>query len=150
MRFLYLCLLFLVSYGSIAQRPQRSSGFTSSQTEGQDRIAQIKIAKLTTDMKMSKAQAEKFWPIYHSFDAERRDVRREIRALSRNISEDDDAYRKQEKIQELKQKELDLTKRYKGNFLKVISEQQYGMMLTSEERFNQTLLDRLKERNKDE
>ena len=100
-------------------------------------------------MKLTKVQAERFWPVYHAFNNQRREIRREIRSLSQNFSEDDDAYTKQERIQELKQKELDLTRKYKTDFLKVISEQQYGIMLVSEERFNQVLLERLKERHHD-
>lgn len=140
-------LLFLAVSAAAQQTPARSS--ISRNATQQDRITQIKIAKLTADMKLSKAQAQKFWPIYDAFDNQRKEIRREIRSLSRNFSEDDDAFKKTERIQELRQKELDLTKKYKGDFLKVISEQQYGIMLVSEERFNQVLLETLKERNRD-
>jgi len=145
MKYISIGFLLLFSLTASAQGPGSNSNSRSSTQ--QDRILQIKIAKLTSDMKLTKSQAEKFWPVYHAFDNQRKEIRREIRQLSRNFSEDDDAYKKQERIQELKQKELDLTRRYKGDFLKVISEQQYGIMLVSEERFNQVLLDRLKERN---
>jgi pyruvate/2-oxoacid:ferredoxin oxidoreductase beta subunit len=150
MKYLSLGFLLMLSIGTYAQQgPGRASVNASRTATTQDRITQIKIAKLTADMKLTKVQAQKFWPIYDAFDLQRREIRREIRSLSRNFSEDDDAYKKQERIQDLKQKELDLTKRYKADFLKVISEQQYGIMLVSEERFNQTLLETLKERNKD-
>ncbi|MBX2950965.1 MAG: hypothetical protein KF870_00565 [Leadbetterella sp.] len=142
----FLLLLSLNAFSQVSGKVNNTNPATSTQ---QDRILQIKIAKLTSDMKLTKSQAERFWPIYHACDNQRKEIRREIRLLSRNFSEDDDAYKKQERIQELKQKELDLTRRYKGDFLKVISEQQYGIMLVSEERFNQVLLDRLKERNHD-
>ena len=147
MKFRLLFVLSLLSLSVWAQRP--AAGFTAD-VKGQNRIAQIKIAKLTNDMKLTKAQAEKFWPVYNAFDSQRRDLNREIHQLARNISEDDDAFKKQERIQDLKQRELDLTKKYKTEFLKVISEQQYGLMLTSEERFKQALLQQLKDRNKDE
>ena len=140
-------MLFFAVSAAAQQSPARSNN--SRNATQQDRITQIKIAKLTADMKLSKVQAQKFWPIYDAFDHQRKEIRREIRALSRNFSEDDDAYKKTERIQDLRQKELDLTRKYKGDFLKVISEQQYGIMLVSEERFNQVLLETLKERNRD-
>ena len=140
-------MLFFAVSAAAQQTPARASN--SRNAAPQDRIAQIKIAKLTADMKLSKAQAQRFWPIYDAFDNQRKEIRREIRSLSRNFTEDDDAYKKTERIQDLRQKELDLTKRYKSDFLKVISEQQYGIMLVSEERFNQVLLETLKERNRD-
>ncbi len=124
-----------------------SFGQDESQQSQRNRLQQIKIAKLTGDMNLSKGQAQKFWPIYNSFDSKRTEIRREIRHLSKSISEDDDLYKKQEKILGLKQKEIDLTRSYKNEFLKVVSEQQYGAMLASEERFNQQLLDRLKRSN---
>jgi Spy/CpxP family protein refolding chaperone len=149
MKFRLLFVFLLLSLAGWAQRPSSSSGFATDQ-KGQSRIAQIKIAKLTNDMKLTKTQAEKFWPVYNNYDRQRREINREINQLARNFSEDDDAFKKQERIQELKQRELDLTKKSKTEFLKVISEQQYGIMLTSEERFKQALLQQLKDRNKDE
>lgn len=147
MKYISIGILLLLSLNAFSQGSGRANSTNPGTSTQQDRIQQIKIAKLTSDMKLTKSQAEKFWPIYNAFDNQRKEIRREIRLLSRNISEDDDAYKKQERIQDLKQKELDLTRKYKGDFLRVISEQQYGIMLVSEERFNQVLLDRLKERH---
>lgn len=149
MKYISIGILLLLSLNAFSQGAGRANSTDSGASLQQDRIQQIKIAKLTNDMRLTKSQAEKFWPIYNAFDNQRKEIRREIRLLSRNISEDDDAYKKQERIQDLKQKELDVTRKYKGDFLRVISEQQYGIMLVSEERFNQVLLDRLKERNHD-
>ncbi|WP_367915176.1 hypothetical protein [Leadbetterella sp. DM7] len=149
MKYISIGFMLLLSLNAFSQGAGRANSTNSRTSTQQDRILQIKIAKLTSDMKLTKSQAEKFWPIYNAFDEQRKEIRREIRLLSRNFSEDDDAYKKQERIQELKQKELDITRKYKGDFLRVISEQQYGIMLVSEERFNQVLLDKLKERNHD-
>lgn len=149
MKYISIGILLMLSLNAFSQGAGRANSTNPGTSTQQDRILQIKIAKLTSDMKLTKSQAEKFWPIYNSFDNQRKEIRREIRLLSRNFSEDDDAYKKQERIQELKQKELDITRKYKGDFLRVISEQQYGIMLVSEERFNQVLLDKLKERNHD-
>lgn len=149
MKYISIGILLMLSLNAFSQGAGRANSTNPGTSTQQDRILQIKIAKLTSDMKLTKSQAEKFWPIYNSFDNHRKEIRREIRLLSRNFSEDDDAYKKQERIQELKQKELDITRKYKGDFLRVISEQQYGIMLVSEERFNQVLLDKLKERNHD-
>lgn len=147
MKYISIGILLMLSLNAFSQGAGRANSTNPGTSTQQDRILQIKIAKLTSDMKLTKSQAEKFWPVYNSFDNQRKEIRREIRLLSRNFSEDDDAYKKQERIQELKQKELDITRKYKGDFLRVISEQQYGIMLVSEERFNQVLLDKLKERN---
>lgn len=147
MRFILSGLFVMWSLSGMAQVPESASTYTA---RSQNRITQIKIAKLTNDMKLSKAQAEKFWPIYNEFDNKRININREIRQLSRNISEDDNPYKGQEKILKLKQERLDLIRQYKPSFLKVITEKQYGLMIASEENFNQTLLEKLKERNQDE
>lgn len=149
MKYISIGILLMLSLTAFSQGVGRANSTDPAASIQQDRILQIKIAKLTKDMQLTKSQAEKFWPVYNAFDNQRKEIRREIRLLSRNFSEDDDAYKKQERIQELKQKELDITRRYKTDFLRVISEQQYGIMLVSEERFNQVLLDKLKERNHD-
>lgn len=148
MKYFSLGILLFIALSTAAQQSPARTSISRNATQP-DRITQIKIAKLTADMKLSKAQAQKFWPIYDAFDNQRKEIRREIRSLSRNFTEDDDAYKKTERIQDLRQKELDLTKKYKSDFLKVVTEQQYGTMLVSEERFNQVLLETLKERNRD-
>ena len=147
MRIFLVSFLILLTGYSFAQNPARSN-FRDDKAES--RIVQIKIARLTADMKLSKAQAEKFWPVYNDFDKKRIDLNREIKQLSQSITEDDNPFQKQEKIQKLKQQRLDLVKTYKPDFLKIISENQYSIMITSEERFNQILLEKLKERNQDE
>ena len=61
MRSIYILILLFFSLNSFGQ--QLREGRSNTQI-GQDKITQIKIAKLTSDMRMTKTQAQKFWPIY--------------------------------------------------------------------------------------
>ncbi len=118
--------------------------------QGGERIRAMKVGMITQELKLNENQAEKFWPIYNSFSEEKLEIHKSIRSLSnRNnnkAASNDQLLQKQEEILDLKQDELNLEKRYRDNFLKVISAQQYTKLLETERRFNQMLLEKLKER----
>jgi hypothetical protein len=141
--FIFFAFVF-VSIASVAQPPGRPSG------PGGERIKAMKVGMITQELKLSAAQAEKFWPVYNNFSDERMGIHKEIREISkRNANKglsNDELLRKQDEIIELKQKDLNLEKRYRETFLKVISTQQYATLMDTERRFNQMLLDKLKER----
>jgi Spy/CpxP family protein refolding chaperone len=123
-----------------AQRPQ--GGGQS------DKIRAMKVGVITQELNLSESQAEKFWPIYNNYSDERNEIFKEIRHLSKSgtHADSEEAIKKQDEILELRQKEITLTKKYRDSFLKVISAQQYAKLMDSERRFNQMLIEKLKER----
>lgn len=124
------------------------SSLAQGQHGGNERLRAMKVGMITQDINLSESQAEKFWPVYNNFEDERSQIFRKIRQLSRKDETltSEDLVKRQDQIMALRQQELDLTKSYKESFLKVISIQQYAKLMDTERRFNQMLLEKLKER----
>ncbi|MCP9770253.1 hypothetical protein EGI22_20300 [Lacihabitans sp. LS3-19] len=135
-------IFLIISTFAFGQRP-------GGQAPGGEKIKAMKIGMITNELKLTESQAEKFWPIYNAYSDEKNDVHQQIRRLSRNNGENQsnaEALKNQDKILDLQQSELDITKKYRDSFMKVISPQQYSSLLATERKFNQMLLDKLKER----
>lgn len=150
---LTLFLSVVLSLHSFGQRREHFRGNEpGSGPERGERVKAIKIGMITDELKLSEAQAEKFWPVYNAYDSERMSLHRQIREKTRNASNstasDDEVLKRQDEVLALKEKEIDLVKQYRGSFLKVISTKQYADLLETERRFNQMLMEKLKERGK--
>ena len=132
---LLICLFLLTS-------------FAFGQNNRQDKIKAAKIGMITDELNLTETQAEKFWPVYNAFTEKRKVILQQIRKLNKDsdVQNDKEILLNQDEVLKLKQKELDLEKDYRDDFLKVISVKQYNDMLQAEKKFNQMLLNKLKER----
>jgi hypothetical protein len=115
-----------------------------------EKINAARIALISEKLKLTPAQAEKFWPVYREFTEQRMALRKQFRDAERN---QDAAKPKVDRNQELiklghqlKQQNLDLEKNYSDRLLKVISAQQLLTLPKAEEEFRRMLLQRLQER----
>jgi hypothetical protein len=112
-----------------------------------ERIHAIKVAYLTDKLQLTSEQSARFWPVYNQYEEEKMGLMRSMRknnSVNDNTSEDpmrsiDDDIAIQEKM-------LDLRKKYKDEFLKVISPQQLVTLIESEKEFKRLLLQQMKER----
>lgn len=112
-----------------------------------ERVHAIKVAYLTDKLQLTSEQSARFWPVYNKYEDERKQLMRSYRKDhmgSENGSEDpmrsiDNDIAAQEKM-------LDLRKKYKDEFLKVISAQQLATLIESEKEFKRLLLQQMKER----
>lgn len=135
-------IFLIISTFAFAQRP-------GGDGPGGEKIKAMKIGMITNELKLTESQAEKFWPIYNAYSDEKNNIHLQIRRLSKNNGQNqsnEEALKNQDRILDLQQKELDVTKKYRDSFMKVISPQQYSSLLATERKFNQMLLDKLKER----
>lgn len=142
MKNILLLLAILTCSVAFGQRP-------GGNPAGGDRIRAMKVGMITNEVKLSESQAEKFWPIYNSYSDEKNNIHQEIRRITKRQDENlsnNEAMKRQERVLELQQEELDITKKYRSSFLQVITAQQYSSMMSAERKFNQMLLDKLKER----
>ncbi len=115
------------------------------------RIEAMKIGYLTKNLNLTTEQAEKFWPLYNAYQNEEKTIRRQIHQLMRNKPhEKSDAEMKEalEKGLSLKQKKLDLEKKYLDKFLGVISAKQVGALYRAEREFKHQMFRELRDRGK--
>jgi Spy/CpxP family protein refolding chaperone len=135
-------ILLIMSTLSFGQRP-------NGQAHGGEKIKAMKVGMITNELRLTESQAEKFWPIYNAYADEKNEIHQQVRKLSRNNGEnqsDAEAIKNQDRILALQQSEVDVNKKYRDSFMKVITPQQYSSLLATERKFNQMLLDKLKER----
>lgn len=140
-RLFYILLLLTISV---------QAGFAQDNPERSERIKALKVSFLTSKLDLSPEQASKFWPVYNKYWDEVKSVRRNFyqrykdanggtmdKAEARKFVDDNLEY--QEKVIEIK-------KKYKDEFLKVISAQQLAAMYQAERDFKTMLLEKLRER----
>lgn len=85
------------------------------------------VAYVTRQLNLTPEEAQKFWPIYNQYDAE-----------SRKLQSND--------ILVLQQMQLDLKKKYKPEFLKAISNDQFNKLLTIDKDWKDKLRQELERR----
>lgn len=95
-----------------------------------DRVRALRIAYITDKIHLSSQQSEQFWPLYNRYQDEIRAIRRDDRI------EDDIA---------MSEAILDVKKKYKVEFLKVISQEQLTALYKAEREFKAMLIKRLEE-----
>lgn len=96
---------------------------------GNDKIQALKIAFLTERLQLTKSEAQSFWPVYNSYEAEVRNLR--------SGSRDGDVIENEEKL-------LQIRKKYSNSFEKVLGKQRTNTLFSSEKEFRNILIKRLR------
>jgi hypothetical protein len=118
-----LIILALVGSVSFAYAQQENG-------QRSEKIQALKIAFITQRLHLTSSEAEKFWPVYNEYT-------NEIRSLRANNKEGD--------VLDNEQKLLDIRKKYKPFFEKIIGPQRLNDLFNAERDFRNALLKRLKE-----
>lgn len=107
-----------------------ATAFSSIAQPHGDRVRALRIAYITDKIHLSSQQSEQFWPLYNRYQDEIRAIRRDDRI------EDDIA---------MSEAILEVKKKYKVEFLKVISQEQLTALYKAEREFKAMLIKRLEE-----
>jgi len=131
-----VAVMLLMSTGALAQQRRL------------ERVHAMKVGFITSRLQLSASQAERFWPIYNRYESDLRATRRQHlkqRVAPRDMT-DEQAKTQIENNLELQEAVIDLKKRYKNEFLKVISARQLMDLYDAEKDFRQELVKELRER----
>lgn len=121
--------------------------------EKYDQIRSLKIAHLTSVMKLTKAEAEKFWPLYNTYDTKMHELRhREIVKYIRNESVEnveklDDKSAKQH-VEQLTSFDKDYSEVriiFIKDAQKIISDKKILLLKKAEDDFNRKMLKKYRE-----
>src|SRR5215203_4019612 len=116
MKKLYALMAFLsLSFFAMAQDENTAQ-------KKQD-LEALKVAFISRELELSPEEAQKFWPIYNEYANE----------LRTTVSDDQDVLDRDEKV-------LNLRKRYRDQFTKVIGEQRMNKLYNAEGKFRQILI----------
>jgi hypothetical protein len=123
MKKLYIVLIFLtVSFFAKAQDdlPQVSE-------KKQQDIEALKVAFISKELDLTPDEAQKFWPVYNQYSKE----------LKSTVKDNQDVIDRDEKV-------LNLRKRYRDQFTKVLGPNRMNRMFNAEGKFRQLLIKSLR------
>ncbi len=123
MKKLYIVLIFLtVSFFAKAQEEQPQV----SEKKQQD-IEALKVAFISKELDLTPDEAQKFWPVYNQYSKE----------LKNTVKDNQDVIDRDEKV-------LNLRKRYRDQFTKVLGPARMNRMFNAEGKFRQLLIKSLR------
>jgi len=100
---------------------------------GREKIQALKVAFITQKLHLTPSEAQKFWPVYNQYDNEIG----QLRATKR----DGDVLENEEKL-------LDIRKKYKPSFEKILGPERLNDLYNAERDFRKVLIQRLKEKGR--
>ncbi|MEP7106594.1 MAG: hypothetical protein ABI760_01405 [Ferruginibacter sp.] len=108
------------------------AGFASAQEDllsekKQQDIEALKVAFISKELDLTPDEAQKFWPVYNQYSKELKTI----------IKDDVDVIDRDEKV-------LNLRKRYRDQFTKVLGQQRMNRIFNAEGRFRQLLIKSLR------
>ncbi|HXS58708.1 MAG TPA: hypothetical protein VN726_21415 [Hanamia sp.] len=120
-------LLLLIMFGSF----NLVSAQDNPNQQG-EKVQALKIAFITQKLQLTSTEAEKFWPVYNQYE-------NEIKSLRSN-NQNGDVLENEEKL-------LNIRKKYKPSFEKIIGPEKVNQLFAAEKEFRNVLIKRLKNRN---
>ncbi len=127
-------LFLILGFCIFAFLPGRSQDDISVGNQG-EKIKALEIAYITKQLNLSSEEAEKFWPVFNKYRMEVKNV-----LTDKNIHDD----------LERQQKVLDIRKKYRTEFARILNPERAQEVYGSEDRFRNLLkrewMQRLKER----
>lgn len=146
-----ICLLLISSFfplAIVAQRDDRKG--PPSEKENEAKIEQLKIAFISKELNLTASEAQLFWPIYNELDNQLKTIRKESRAIEKQIAEkfdklsDEEAETMMKTLFANEERELSLKKAYATKFSDVIGKKRALKLLSLEHEFKRELLDVLR------
>jgi hypothetical protein len=140
------CLLLLLSFFLVLP----ATAQRSATRQDVQRVQAAKIGYLTKRMNLSDEQAQRFWPVYHRYEEELRAARRKAFARlhdKRNppVQSEADALRTIESRLDAQEDRLEVQRKYKSEFLRVLSAEQLLALYDAEREFNRLVLQRVRQ-----
>jgi hypothetical protein len=112
------------------------------------RIQEAKKQFLTEQLALDPSKADAFWKIYDGYEGEKKNLRKQMRALKQGFGAKSDAQLATDidKYFALKDQEIELEKKYYKRFQEALSIRQIAVLYQSEQKFKQFLLEKMQER----
>ncbi len=132
--------MLLLSFGLFAQG--------GNMKEKKEQIRTMKVAFLTTEVDLTTAEAEKFWPIYNTYDLKQFELRQQkLRALQKRLDNgslnemsEKDAAAFLSQMESTEDEIYQLRKKFMANLKTIISPTKILKFKKAEEDFNRNLL----------
>lgn len=128
---LFICLVIALPL-SAQEKSQRSQ-----------QVESVKIAFITQKLNLNTGEAEKFWPVYNSYQQEVRQVFKQRREAKNKKEASED---KLDNELDFESRLLEIRKKYKEEFSKVIPSEKVLLFFQAEREFREQMIKELKDR----
>jgi len=118
--------------------------------EKEDKIKALKIAYLTENLDLSTTEAQKFWPIYNTYEEQQQSVRSDYHDIKRDVHFDTltetEAQNLLNEMQALNAKRNSIHDNYMLALKKVLSAKQILLLKNTEDNFKRKMFSEYKKR----
>ena len=138
-QFLKILVIALVTSTSLLAQPQRRF----------ERIHSLKVAYITDRIQLTSEQSAAFWPVYNEYEREMQSTRKQFANQNhdnRPMSDEASMHLIDDNL-DYQQRVLDIKKKYKDQFLKILSPQQLVDLYKAERQFKLMLIQQLKQKH---
>lgn len=137
-RLALLILLIIPAFQSMGQdRPGEKM---------KDRVKAQRAAFITQQLNLTEAEAQNFWPIYNSYQAEMQQVRSAMDIKPEGDLTDKEAEDLMNKVLDAKAKELEVQRKYIQKFKSAIPPRKIARLFRSEREFKEKVMTNIRER----
>jgi len=98
---------------------------------GEGRLQSLEIAYITKELNLNPEEAQRFWPLYNKYAGEMREAVKN---------------RKKNDVLDSQQQLLDIRKKYRNEFLKVLSQDRVNRLFSAENKFRDMIRRELQQR----
>lgn len=139
MKHIAIALLLFVSFNSFSQENDRK-----------ERIKALKVAYLTEQLELSKMEAEKFWPIYNTFDEQEHKLRKENYSKRKETNveslSESEAKKMIDDMISNEKKKHDLRENFINDLQKILPSKKIIKLKIAEDEFNKKMFEEYKKR----
>lgn len=149
-KYVLMLLILCAGTGVLAQPPggNRRGGPDGPGKPDRKEIEAQFIAFITKQLELTPEESQKFWPVYNKYQDEMKEIRKERRDMMR---EGRDGERTEKELDALmlknfdfKEKEVNIERRYHGEFKAVLPIKKIGKLYIAEEEFKRHLLGKMR------
>lgn len=148
--------LYIVFIGLLLFITMPTHGQDQPRDERWEKIKAEKVAFLTTQLALTPAEAEKFWPVYNEMEQQRWNAQRARRELENKVSEAEESLTENEIIKLTRDfagsmaKEGALLSGYNEKLLKVIPAKKVLKLYKAENEFRMNMIRKFRDNDKGE
>lgn len=140
--------LFMISTSFGQERREEMKG-------KKEKIEQMKVEFITSELELSKEEAEKFWPVYNEMESKLKAEKKTQRKLEKELREnhatlsDADSKAKVTEIFNSEEKEVAIKREYYNKIGDQIGYKKSTKLLSLEQKFKRELMEQLREKRKE-
>lgn len=142
-----IAIAMLVSVAAFAQNQKDNSKKKGGNQDWRDKVRAEQVAHITSDLDLTEAEAQKFWPVYNDVQAKRREVYKgsfeAMKSLKEKIDAKADVSNELDKYLEAKKNIEEFDRNAVKEYKRVLPTEKVAKLILSEEKFRHNQIGKL-------